>query len=80
MASPSPTPKPRKHHHHHHPKVAYLPAQAAAPANPAPAPGNPQLTNGVAAATQTDGSIRTYSGTYTVASGVIVSANITQTS
>ena len=31
-------------------------------------------------ATQTDGSIRTYSGTYTVANGVIVSANITQTS
>ena len=31
-------------------------------------------------ATQTDGSIRTYSGTYTVANSVIVSANITQTS
>jgi hypothetical protein len=31
-------------------------------------------------ATQTDGSIRTYTGTYTVANGVIVSANITQTS
>jgi len=31
-------------------------------------------------ATQTDGSIRTYSGTYTVANGVIVLANITQTS
>ena len=31
-------------------------------------------------ATQTDGSIRTYSGTYTVANGAIVSANITQTS
>jgi hypothetical protein len=31
-------------------------------------------------ATQTDGSIRAYSGTYTVANSVIVSANITQTS
>ncbi len=31
-------------------------------------------------ATQTDGSIRTYSGTYTVANSVIVSANIIQTS
>jgi hypothetical protein len=31
-------------------------------------------------AAQTDGSLRTYSGTYTVANGVIVSANITQTS
>src|SRR5215469_12200031 len=30
--------------------------------------------------TQADGSIRTYSETYTVANGVIVSANITQTS
>jgi len=31
-------------------------------------------------ALQTDGTTRTYSGTYTVANGVIVSANITQTS
>jgi hypothetical protein len=31
-------------------------------------------------ATQTDGSVRTYSGTYTVSNGVIVSANISQTS
>jgi len=31
-------------------------------------------------ATQTDGSVRTYYGTYTVANGVIVSAHITQTS
>ena len=32
------------------------------------------------AATQTDGSVRTYYGTYTVANGAIVSANITRTS
>jgi hypothetical protein len=31
-------------------------------------------------ATQTDGSVRTYYGTYTVSNGVIVSAHITQTS
>jgi hypothetical protein len=31
-------------------------------------------------ATQTDGTVRTYDGTYTVANGVIVSASITQTS
>ena len=31
-------------------------------------------------ALQTDGTTRTYSGTYTVANGVIVSANISQTS
>ena len=31
-------------------------------------------------ALQTDGTTRTYSGTYTVANGVIISANITQTS
>ena len=31
-------------------------------------------------ATQTDGSVRTYSGTYTVSNGAIVSANISQTS
>jgi hypothetical protein len=31
-------------------------------------------------AVQTDGSVRTYDGTYTVANGEIVSANITQTS
>jgi hypothetical protein len=31
-------------------------------------------------AAQTDGSARTYSGTYTVDNGVIVSASITQTS
>jgi hypothetical protein len=31
-------------------------------------------------ATQTDGSVRTYYGTYTVANGVIVSAHIAQTS
>ena len=31
-------------------------------------------------ATQLDGSVRTYDGTYTVANGVISSAHITQTS
>jgi hypothetical protein len=31
-------------------------------------------------ATQTDGSVNTYSGTYTVENGVITSANIEQTS
>ena len=31
-------------------------------------------------ATQIDGTVKTYSGTYTVQNGVIVSANITQTS
>ena len=31
-------------------------------------------------ATQLDGTVKTYSGTYTVQNGVIVSANITQTS
>jgi hypothetical protein len=39
--------------------------------------------NGVQAsliATQTDGTVKTYSGTYTVSNGVIVSASITQTS
>ena len=45
--------------------------------------GGVQPTDGTVsasiAATQTDGSVKTYAGTYTVANGAIAAAHITQT-
>ena len=40
---------------------------------------NHGTVSAVITATQTDGSVKTYAGTYTVAHGAIVAANITQT-
>jgi len=68
------------------------PANPAPATAPTPAPAAPPLTNPSAVvtqfytayaeidATQLDGGIKTYSGTYTARGGVIVSADITETS
>jgi len=68
--------------------AAAAPANPAPASTPAPAPAAAPLTNPSAVVTQfyqdttsqLDGTLKTYSGTYTVQNGVIVSANITQIS